>query len=231
MLKKAAHKALWLAKGAALFGGLAVTLALVFGVATAALAAVPGDPFRLGQSNTISNALTTLVGSNDGAAMLKVDNDSSAGGSRALDLRVEPGKQPINVNADAGKATNLDADELDGKDSSAFLQRSTADGSFLPRRTYTEYGGRVTGDTASLTSAVASCDAEDKALSGGYSFDQRINGFEFVIYSEIVSGDEYTMVWDSTGENPAGAVTPNVTCADFLPLHLTPIEGDVDPGR
>jgi hypothetical protein len=47
--------------------------------------------------------------------MLKVDNDSSAAGSRALDLRVEPGKEPINVNADAGKATNLDADELDGK--------------------------------------------------------------------------------------------------------------------
>ena len=35
-----------------------------------------------------------------------------------MDLRVEPGKPPLTVNADAGKASNLDADELDGLDSS-----------------------------------------------------------------------------------------------------------------
>jgi hypothetical protein len=79
-----------------------------------ALAAVPGDPFRLGQTNTINNALTTLRGSNAGT-MLTVDNDSAASGARALDLRVEPGKQPLNVNAEAGKAGNLNADKVDGK--------------------------------------------------------------------------------------------------------------------
>ena len=47
--------------------------------------------------------------------MLVVDNDSTAAGSRALDLRVEPGKAPINVNADAGRAANLNADKVDGK--------------------------------------------------------------------------------------------------------------------
>ena len=115
MQANAVRKVMWLAKSVALFGGFAVGLAFILGVATTALAAVPGDPFELGQTNTINNAFTKLVGSNDGDAMLKVDNNSSAGGSRALDLRVEAGKAPLNVNSDAGKATNLNSDELDGK--------------------------------------------------------------------------------------------------------------------
>ena len=111
------RKMVWMAKGVALLGSFAVGLALILGVATTALAAVPGDPLELGEVNTINNAFTKLVGSNDGDAMLTVDNNSSAGGSKALNLRVEAGKQPINVNSDAGKATNLNADELDGKGS------------------------------------------------------------------------------------------------------------------
>lgn len=115
MLKSVTAKAVWLAKGAALFWGAVLTLALVLGAGTVALAAVPGDPFRLGQNNTINNVVTRLAGSNGGDAMLKVDNNSSAEDSRALDLRVEAGKAPLNVNSDAGKATNLNSDELDGK--------------------------------------------------------------------------------------------------------------------
>ena len=47
--------------------------------------------------------------------MMLVDNNSSAAGSRALDLRSEPGRAPLTVNADAGKAANLNADRLDNK--------------------------------------------------------------------------------------------------------------------
>src|SRR5918997_6937542 len=46
--------------------GVGVVLALVLGLATAALAAVPGDPFKLGQVNTINNATTALRGSFQG---------------------------------------------------------------------------------------------------------------------------------------------------------------------
>ena len=115
MFRKSVSRVMWMARGTATMLGLAVMFAVVLGVGTTALAAVPGDPFKLGRTNTINNAFTRLLGSNAGDAMLKVDNDSSAAGSRALDLRVEPGKEPTNVNADAGKATNLDADEVDGK--------------------------------------------------------------------------------------------------------------------
>ncbi len=115
MIRSVAGKVAWVGRTAAMVFGLALVLALVLGVGTMALAAVPGDPFELGETNTINNALTTLRGSNAGGSMLVVDNDSSAAGSRALDLRVEEGRAPINVNAGAGRAANLNADKVDGK--------------------------------------------------------------------------------------------------------------------
>ena len=44
----------------------------------------------------------------------------------SLSLRVRPGDPPLTVNADAGTATNLSADKLDGKDATAFV--SATDG-------------------------------------------------------------------------------------------------------
>ncbi|HET7270018.1 MAG TPA: hypothetical protein VFI90_02920 [Rubrobacter sp.] len=102
----------------ALVLGLAMTLALVLGITSTALAAVPGDPFHLGKVNAI-NALTSLVGSVNNA-MLKVDNNSTGTSATALDLQVEPGKAPMKVNSQT-KVANLNADRLDGKDSGEFL--------------------------------------------------------------------------------------------------------------
>lgn len=96
--------------------GLAVVFAAVLGVGTTALAAVPGDPFKLGRLNAVDR-VTALTGSISGP-LLKADNN---GGGPALALESEAGRPPLTVNATAGKVTNLDADRLDGKDSSAFL--------------------------------------------------------------------------------------------------------------
>lgn len=95
--------------------GFAVMLALILGIGTAALAAVPGDPFKLGRTNTIDQ-ISTLVGSASGA-LLKIDNE---GDGAALDLRVESGEAPMKVDSST-KVTSLNADELDGNDASAFL--------------------------------------------------------------------------------------------------------------
>jgi len=107
--------------------GLAVMLALVLGVATTALAVVPGDPFRLGQTNGI-DAMSTLVG-NVAGTMLRVDNNSTGAGATALDLRVEEGKPPMKVNS-ATRVALLNADKVDGKDSAQFFQGAgqTVDG-------------------------------------------------------------------------------------------------------
>ena len=82
MLRTAAKKIAWVGRTVSMVFGLALVVALVLGIATMALAAVPGDPFKLGQVNRINNALTTLIGSRSGA-MLAIDNDSTAANARA----------------------------------------------------------------------------------------------------------------------------------------------------
>src|SRR5215218_10529796 len=118
MLRSVASKVAWVGRTASMVFGLALVLALVFGVAAMALAAVPGDPFKLGQVNRIDDALTTLIGSRSGA-MMAIDNDSTAANARALDLRVEPNRAPMMVNSDK-RVAKLNADKLDGLDSGDF---------------------------------------------------------------------------------------------------------------
>ena len=117
MLRVTLSKAMWVGRGAAAVFGLALVLALVMGAATMALAVVPGDPFRLGQTNGIDQ-ISTLVG-NAATPMLRIDNGSTAAGATALDLRVEAGKPPMKVNS-VTKVAKLNADTLDGEDSTGF---------------------------------------------------------------------------------------------------------------
>jgi hypothetical protein len=147
MLRATLSKAMWVGRGAAAVFGLALVLALIMGVGTMALAAVPGDPFRLGQTNGIDQ-MSTLVGT-VATPMLKVDNGSTATGATALDLRVEPGKAPMKVNSGT-KVASLNADKVDGKDSTAFY----AAGSKVADSSHAD-----TADTA--TSADSATSAED----------------------------------------------------------------------
>ena len=112
-------KMIGVARTTALAVGVAVVLAATLGAATTALAAVPGDPFKVGQLNAI-NAISRLVGEVDGP-MLVVDNDSAGQRATALTLQTEQNRPPLKVNAAAGTATNLSADELDGNDSNQIL--------------------------------------------------------------------------------------------------------------
>ncbi len=124
MTTKALEKIAWLGRATATVAGLGLMLAMVLGVATTALAAVPGDPFKLGQVNPIDR-ITTLAGSTNNA-MLRVDNDSAGPNATALDLQVQPGKAPMKVNS-VTKVTGLNADRLDGQNA-PLLMRVEADG-------------------------------------------------------------------------------------------------------
>ena len=117
MAKTIISKVMWVGRATVFTVGLAVTVALMLGIATGALAAVPGDPFKLGQTNSIAR-LTALIGGVDGA-LLKVDNNSTGPNATALNLQVEPGKAPIKVNSDA-QVANLNADRLDGRTADDF---------------------------------------------------------------------------------------------------------------
>ncbi len=105
---------MWIGRATVFTLGLAVVLAVMLGVTTGALAAVPGDPFKLGRTNVV-NKVSTLTGKVTGP-MLRIDN---AGTGTALDLRVDPGMPPMTVDSDA-RVTNLNTDKIDGQDSTAF---------------------------------------------------------------------------------------------------------------
>ncbi len=205
MIRSVAARAMSVGRFASAVFGLALVIGLVVGVGSMALAAVPGDPFELGETNTINNALTKLVGSNAGGPMLVVDNDSSAAGSRALDVRVEPGKAPINVNADAGRAANLNADKVDGLGADDFVSEDN---------TYTETEvelGPIGGGTEVLL--FANCDEGDRILGGGGA---ATFGSDLLRVSEPTV-DGWKVEAQDNGD--PSTFTAKAICADFPPLR------------
>lgn len=141
-----------MSRGTATAIGLAVVLAVVFGAGTTALAAVPGDPFKLGRLNGI-DAMSTLVGSADGA-LLRINNNGSG---PALDLRVAEGGAPMNVNSTT-RVNGLNADQVDGKDSTAFVPTRT----YMVQELGSGEGGGLIGNKTAL------CDRGDTLLGGGF---------------------------------------------------------------
>ena len=115
MLRSAASKVMWVGRATVFLVGLSVILALVFG-AISTVSAHTGDKgfFHLGHRN-VSGAVSKLVGKVAGPSLF-IGNGSEDPRASALRLNVKAGKAPMKVNAAAGKATNLNADKLDGKD-------------------------------------------------------------------------------------------------------------------
>lgn len=116
-MKSAVSKVMWVGRASVFVVGLAVILALTVGFASTVLAAVPGDPFKLGRINVISK-VTQLVGTTNNA-LLRIDNDSKGPSATALELEVDPKKPPIKTNS-LTKVDNLHADLLDGRSAEQF---------------------------------------------------------------------------------------------------------------
>jgi hypothetical protein len=195
---------------------LAIGLATIPTVALAATDAVPGDPFKLGQSQRIDKASTVLEGSNqlnDGVLslrktgggigpVLKVNNAEKGIGRRGIDITVPAGQPPIAINADAGKASNLNADKLDGK----------SEEDFLPSRLYGVATGLVNGPGGGKTVLVSgvnlSCDDGDVAISaGGNAVDPEdaLNGI-------VPFRSSYQIEFTDNGG--ASRFSANMICAD-----------------
>jgi hypothetical protein len=105
VIKSTASKVMGVGKATVFLMGLAVILALVFGVASRALGA-DGDFFKVGKSN-LAASVSKLV---------------KSGAGPALRLEVDSGP-PLSVNSSA-KVTNLNADKVDGKNAADFLPAS-----------------------------------------------------------------------------------------------------------
>jgi hypothetical protein len=176
-MQTAVNKAIRVGRATMLAIGVGVVLALVLGFATVALAAVPGDPFKLGMVNIISNATTALKGTApDGGAILQLQRDSGKGpvldikntnlasNSRGVNIEVAPGQVPITVVPGAGKASNLNVDQLDGKDQQDFLSASRVYRVGTPQPVDGPGGGK---DVLLTAPNGLSCDDGDVAIGGG----------------------------------------------------------------
>lgn len=115
-MRKIVSKAMRVGRATVFAVGLAVILAAVFGVASEAVAAKKVPSLKRGVVNAVST-VTTLAGTL-ADPILRLDNN---GEGPALDLQVEPDGAPLTANPEAGTATGLSADELDGKSSEEFL--------------------------------------------------------------------------------------------------------------
>lgn len=167
MLRGAIGKIVWVGRATVFLVGLSVILAVVLGVATMAFAA-NGDALRLGRGN-VATAVTRLggVAGVDGP-MLRITNNNPDTNDTALDLMVQSGEPPMTVNSSA-RVTNLNADQLDGKDEGQFATRLHAlikgsDGSLV----------RGNGVTAQFKTASPS--------AGGYEvlFDRNVTNCVYV---------------------------------------------------
>ena len=207
-MRNVLYGAMRLGKATIFAVGLAVVVAVVLGISSKALAGTGvGAVFNLGQTNSV-DALSRLVGSTTGP-LLRIDNGNDTGS--ALQLLVEPKRPPLTVNADAGKAVNLSADELDNKDSSAFFTGATY------RNTRSALGVPAPGTNQSYVQ----CDGpEDSALGGGYSdLAEETNITES---SPFVAPEANTDGWEFRwlDNNPTtDAWGMEVVCATFPPMH------------
>jgi hypothetical protein len=94
---------------------LTVMVALTLATVTPAFAANGGN-FILGSLNNTATAITRLSSNMAGPA-LQIINNNAAANATALNLATRADRPPMRVNS-ATKVTNLNADKLDGLDSS-----------------------------------------------------------------------------------------------------------------
>lgn len=136
MVRSVVSKVMWVGRATVFMVGLAVIVALVLGVATAAFGA-NGDPFILGKAGNSASRVTGVVGNvaDETRSALRVRN---SGPGSALELRVgDPAvapesklTPPMKVDSQA-RVANLNADQIDGTDSSSLIRRGSS-GSATP---------------------------------------------------------------------------------------------------
>ena len=101
-------------------GTVVAYLALFVALGGTALATT--KPFTLGTSNTVDAASTVTSGTTSIASpLLTFTNNATATGASALALNVASGHAPFTTNSGT-RVTNLNADKIDGIDSTGFVK-------------------------------------------------------------------------------------------------------------
>ena len=187
MIRSVIGKVMWVGRATVLLVGFAVILALVVGVASIAFAR-DGQLFVLGERN-VAQSLSMLV---------------KQGAGPALTIRVDSGP-PLAVNSST-KVSKLNADKIDGKNSSALM----------PARTYVVEHEEVIEPPVIGRSRAIFCDEGDVSISGGFG---GLDPETQIISSEriVLSGRDAWLVAVRTSESDT--YTVQAVCADFPPAH------------
>jgi len=182
--------------------------------------AATGGNLILGQSNTASST-TALSAGTTGPAFKVTNTSTGTGGS----FNVAAGHQPFTVNSGT-KVTNLNADKLDGKDSTAFLGATAkaADSDQLDGIDSTQFtqgkgsvrrhfetfpnGATVTFGESGIFSLTLTCNGFDSPAS--FSYTNSSPGSETVFWPGKVS----TVLLDS-GTTLNGSISDG-----FFPFHI-----------
>ena len=236
MLSSAARKVMWVGKATTFYVGLAVVLALLLGVGSTALAALPRDPFELGRINNVDR-LSTLSSALSGP-VLRVDNNGSG---TALELRVgDPTSAsasktvaPMKVDSQA-RVTNLNSDELDGKSAAQFLPAGGKAAEKLDGLDSTQFLGRFSGRNDAITSEVNSAQFKSisvQCLGTGNDIGKVVDGYAQIFPNTSESPIPVALqtvgsVGDSTWKATASEMAPydgnwgisvSVLCVDTPP--------------
>jgi hypothetical protein len=178
-------KVMWVGRATVFLVGLAVILALLFGVASTALGA-DGNPLILGKAANTASKITGLV---------------KSGGGPALRLRVDSGA-PLAVNS-AAQVLNLNADYVDGRSASSFVANNTYRlGQGLERQGNLESGGKVLSQ---------SCHSGDRLLSGGPA---SVNAASHVLDSFAADTSTWQVRINDSAVSGGDSFTVVVLCAD-----------------
>jgi len=185
---------------------LVIAIAIAGALASAGpVAAAAAVKFVLGGFNVVSSTTTIQM----------------QGSGAALNVQVPAGQAPITVSAGAGKATNLDADKLDGHEASDFVL-GPVDGWHLIGTAGEPAWGRPT-----LTSI-------DPFLPAGFLKDPfgfvHLQGHVLAATDQTDGCDTYALFTLPAGDRPAGDVTYSaISGVGALPTEDTVARVDIFP--
>jgi hypothetical protein len=135
--------------------------------------------------------------------MLQVTNTSTGSGAAGIGITVGANKAPLTVNANAGKATNLNADKLDGVDSTGFVrnQPDTVTGANVQDFS-------LTNQDVGVEFAQINSDGTVFNSSGGVTTIKIGTGTYEVDFGHDISNCGFVM---TQGEGPAGGAGGAIT--------------------
>jgi len=178
-------------------------LALFVALAGTTWAATGGN-FVLGQPNTAKTPSSLSAPVAGSKALQLTNTDTTAAGSTALGLSVAGGHPPLVVNSSA-KVANLNADWLDGSDSTAFLRKTVPLSLTGSAALNGVISGTNTGSANGLQGRTGSPTASGvygENTGDGFGVAGRSNGSSAAVYGEN-SGGGYGVsgVADTAGVN------------------------------